>query len=338
MRVAVCYGAEDIRIEERDIRAPGPEEVLVKIAYCGICPSDHRVYRGLSSLKLPVVLGHEFVGWVKAKGNRVKGLDIGSRVVVDPVPRCHITKCKTCQRGFNNKCEAMATAFNGFAEYYLARAVNVFPLKETTDLQAASLTEPLACVLHGQQRAKVQAGSVVLIVGAGPIGLLHLQAAKFAGARVIVSDISDHRLNTALEYGADHGINPHKSDLGLVVSSASDGWGADAVIVAVGKSQPVEETVDLLAPGGTMVLFAGVNSKTPISLDPNMIHYREINITGSSDYTEVDFVKALRFIEESYIDTKKMVTDFVSLEQIGEGFRLMDSGSRLKILVNVGER
>lgn len=337
MRAAVCYGKEDIRIEERDIQEPGPEDVLVKIAYCGICPSDRRVYKGLSSMELPVVLGHEFVGRVEAIGKKVDGLEIGSRVVVDPVQRCTMLKCQACQKGYNNKCVAMATAFNGFAEYHLTRASNVFPLKETTDLKAATMTEPLACVLHGQKKAKVEAGSVVLIIGAGPIGLLHLQAAKFAGASVIVSDISSGRLQTAIEFGADHGVNPEEENLGKVVTKASGNWGADAIIVAVGEPEPIEEGAQLLAVGGTMVLFAGVRSQAGITLDPNLIHYREINITGSSDYTDDDFVKALRFIEEGYVDTKKMITDIISLENLKRGMELMASGNRLKVVVKIGE-
>lgn len=336
MRVAVCHGAEDIRIEDREIQAPGPEDVLVKIAYCGICPSDQKVYKGLSSMKLPVVLGHEFAGWVEAKGKRVDGLEVGTRVVVDPVQRCY-TECQACKRGFNNKCEAMATAFNGFAEYHLTRAANLFPLKESTDLAAASLTEPLACVLHGQAKAKIEAGSVVVIIGAGPIGLLHLQAAKFAGAKVVVSDISAQRLTTALEFGADHGVNPEKEDLKKVVWAASDGWGADAVIVAAGAPRAVEEAVNLLAIGGTMVIFAGIRSQVPVSFDPNLIHYREVNITGSSDYSDLDFIKALRFIEAGYIDTKKIITDILPLEKISEGMELMASGKRLKVLIKTGE-
>jgi L-iditol 2-dehydrogenase len=337
MRVAVCYGKEDIRIEEREIQKPGPEEVLVKIAYCGICPSDRRVYKGLSSMKLPVVLGHEFVGRVEAVGKQVSGLEIGSRVAVDPVQRCHTLKCQACQKGYNNKCVAMATAFNGFAEYHLTRAANVFPLKETTDLLAATMTEPLACVLHGQKKARVEAGSVVLIVGAGPIGLLHLQAAKFAGSSVIVSDISPGRLETALGFGADHVVNPGEEDLEKVVSEASGSWGADAVIVAASVSRAIEESAQLLAVDGTIVLFAGVRSQTQIMLDPNLIHYREINITGSSDYTDVDFVKALRFIEGGYIDTKKLITDILPLENLKQGMELMATGDRLKVLIKVGE-
>lgn len=336
MRVAVCHGTENIRIEEREIQALGPTDVLVKIAYCGICPSDRKVYQGLSSIKLPVVLGHEFTGWVEDKGDKVDGLNIGSRVVVDPVQRCY-TGCQACKRGFNNKCEAMATAFNGFAEYHVTRASNIFPLKESTDLAVASLTEPLACVLHGQAKAKVEAGSLVVIVGAGPIGLLHLQAAKFAGAKVIVSDISAQRLSTALEFGADQGVNSAKDDLKKAVLAVSNGWGADAVIVAAGATEAVEDAVNLLAIGGTMVIFAGIRSQDSVSFDPNLIHYREINIIGSSDYTDVDFIKALRFIEAGYIEIKKLITDIIPLERIKEGMALMASGNRLKVLVKTGE-
>lgn len=334
MKVAVCYGAKDIRIEEKEIGTLSPEEVLVKVAYCGICPSDLKVYNGLSSLQLPAVLGHEFVGWVEAVGSKVCSLEIGTRVVVDPARKCY-TQCPACQRGYYNKCVAMATAYNGFAEYHITKAANVYPLQDSSDLEAAALTEPLACVLHGQAKGKVRAGTLVVIVGAGPIGLLHLQAAKFAGTTVIVSDLSDQRLDKALEFGADYKVNPLQENLRDTVMISSQGWGAETVIVAAGAHQAVTDALDILSIGGTMVIFAGFTSPEPVPISPNRVHYDEINITGSSDYNDVDFITALRFIEKGYIDTKNLISDIVPLEKIGDGMELMASGTRLKILVKI---
>jgi L-iditol 2-dehydrogenase len=335
MKAAICYGPSDIRIEDVPVREAGPEEVLVKVAYCGICPSDVRVYKGLSSQKTPCILGHEFTGVVEAKGVQVRDLEIGARVVVDPARKCY-TGCPACRRGDMNKCVGMAGANDGFAEYHVTRAANVYPLKPSVDLVAASMTEPLACVLHGQNRARLFPGAVAVVVGAGPIGLLHIQAAKLAGARVVVSDLSRRRLDAAVDSGADYVVMPDKDDLKDVVMRASDGWGADSVMVAAGSSGVVEQSFELLGIGGTAVIFAGIYPNNPVAMNPNLVHYNEINITGASDYTDIDFVSALKLISEGFIDVKKLVSDIVPLEQTGRGMELVKSGTRLKVVIKIG--
>lgn len=336
MLAAVCYGAEDIRIEEIENVTIGPEEVLIKVAYCGICPSDLKVYQGLSSMKLPVVLGHEFVGWVESIGEKVTGLKVGSRVVVDPAKKCY-TRCSACKHGFYNKCVHMSEAYYGFAQYHVTRSANVYTLKKETDFIAACFTEPLACVLRGQSIGKIKAGDIVLIIGAGPIGLLHLLVAKFFGARVVVSDLSAKRLEYAAELGADLVIKPGPNNLKEAILSISDGWGADAVIVAAGSTAAIEESVDLLCVGGTLVIFAGIRGDSKISLDAKRIHYDEINITGSSDYDDLEFINALRLIEKKDIDTKKLISDIVDFKDIKKGMELVGSENRLKVLVKIAE-
>jgi len=336
MKAAVCYGKEDIRIEETKVRGLGPNDVLVKIAYCGICPSDLRVYSGKSSLKYPIILGHEFTGWIEDKGIGVNNMEIGTRVVVDPCDRCY-TACEPCRRGYTNKCRSVTSGYEGFAEYYVTSSMYVHPLKDSTDMIAASLTEPLACVIHGQKQAKVVPGSTVLIVGAGPIGLLHVMVSKFFGAKVISSDISDDRLQVASKFGADITINPLNRDLSEVVMEETEGWAADSIIIAAGKPEIIEQTVGLIGIGGTMVIFAGIYPETPIRLSPNLIHYQEINITGSSDYTDMDFIQSLKMIEEGHIDTKALVTDVLDLKDIGRGMSLVRSGNRLKVVIKISE-
>lgn len=335
MKAAICYGLKDIRIEDVKVKDLGPDEVLVKIAYCGICPSDVRVYNGFSSKKLPAILGHEYTGWVEKVGEKVDDIKIGTRVVVDPGQKCY-TRCSPCKRGYTNKCKNMSDAYDGFAEYNVTRRMNVYPLKDTTSMLAAALCEPLACVLHGQKQAKIQPGSVVVIIGAGPIGLLHVQTSKFLGAKVIASDVIKQRLAIAKEVGADITVNPNEEDLSEIVENATDGWGADAVIIAVGRPEIIEQSVKLVGIGGSIVIFAGVYPNTSVAINPNLIHYQEINITGSSDYTDQDFIEALKLIEEGYVDTEKLVTDILPLEQVAYGMELVKSSERLKVVINVG--
>ncbi len=335
MKAAVCYGQGDIRIEDVKLKELEADEVLVKIAYCGICPSDVRVYNGLSSKKLPAILGHEYTGWIEKVGKNVDDIEVGTRVVVDPGKKCY-TRCLPCKRGYTNKCMNMTDAYDGFAEYNVTRRMNVYPLKDTTSMLAAALCEPLACVLHGQKQAKVGPGSVVAVIGAGPIGLLHVQVSKYLGCKVISSDINKKRLEIAKEFGADITADPAIEDLKKVVADATDGWGVDAVIIAAGRPEIVEQSLDLVGIGGSIVIFAGIYPDTPVALKPNLIHYQEINITGSSDYTDQDFIEALKLIEEGNVDTEKLVSDVLPLEKVAYGMELVKSGKGLKVVINVG--
>ena len=339
MKSAVCYGPDDIRLERVPVPELAADEVLVRVAFCGICPSDFRVYDGRSSHKLPMILGHEFSGWVEEIGPGVTRLAVGDPVVVDPADKCY-TECPPCLRGITNKCSGVQVGGggDGFAEYRVAKEARVYRLSPTTDLVAASLAEPLACVMHGQHRAGVGLGSVIVVVGSGPIGLFHLMAAKSAGAKVIVSEVQPTRLAAAAELGADVTVNPAKQDLAQVVKQETGGWGANAVIVAVGNKAAIEGAVGLIALQGTVVLFAGVYPNVPISLDPNFVHYSEVNVTGSSDYTDQDFFEAVTFIEDGTIDTRALVSDILPLERVVEGMEIVRSARQLKVVIQANSR
>jgi L-iditol 2-dehydrogenase len=338
MKAAVCYAPGDIRLEQVPVGELAADEVLVRVAFCGICPSDFRVYDGRSSHKLPMILGHEFSGWVEEIGPGVTRFGVGEPVVVDPADKCY-TQCPPCLRGLTNKCTGVQVGGggDGFAEYRVAKEARVYRLRPTTDLVAASLAEPLACVMHGQHRTGVGLGSVVVVVGSGPIGLLHVTAAKSAGAKVIASEVQPARLAVAAELGADVTVDPTKQDLAEVVRQETGGWGANAIIVAVGSKAAIEGAVGSLAPQGTIVLFAGMYPNVPISLDPNFIHYSEINVTGSSDYTDQDFFEAVTFIEDGTIDTRALVSDILPLERVVEGMEIVRSARKLKVVIQANQ-
>ena len=336
MTVATCYAARGIRYEETAVPEPGGDEVLVRVAYCGICPSDFRVYDGRSSQKLPLILGHEFTGWIAKVGANVSRLRVGDRVVVNPGQPCY-TQCPACLRGFPNKCMNIQTGGGGggLGQYRLSKEGAIFPLRPATDMIAASFAEPLACVLHGQGRASIRTGSLVVVVGSGPIGLLHMMSAKRSGARVIMSEPHPGRLATAAKLGADVTVDPSKQDLASIVRAESDGWGADAVIVAVGNKAATEAAVRLLGIQGTIILFAGMYPNLPIEMDSNLIHYSEINITGSSDYADPEFFQSLGFIERGLIDTQKLVSHVLPFERIVEGMEIVRQASSLKVVIQV---
>jgi L-iditol 2-dehydrogenase len=266
----------------------------------------------------------------------VSRLRVGDRVVVNPGQPCY-TQCPACLRGFPNKCMNMQTGGGGggLGQYRLSREAAIFPLRPATDMIAASFAEPLACVLHGQGRARIRPGSLVVIVGSGPIGLLHMLSAKRSGARVIMSEPHPKRLAAAAKLGADVAVDPSKQDLPALVRAASDGWGADAVIVAVGNKAATEASVRLLGIQGTIILFAGMYPNRPIELDSNFIHYSEVNITGSSDFADPEFFKSVGFIERGLIDTRQLVSHVLPFERIVEGMEIVRQASSLKVVIQV---
>lgn len=181
----------------------------------------------------------------------------------------------------------------------------------------------------------IQPGDVALVVGVGPIGLMHMQVARLFGARVIASDLVPARLEKARELGADWTIDPSQHDLAALVEEVTDGWGVDAAVVAVGASRLVEQTLALLAPGGRLNIFAGIYPKDELRIDPNLIHYGEFVLTGSADSTPEDMRRALDLIESGQVDTESLISHLLPLEELGQGFELVQETAGLKIMIEV---
>jgi L-iditol 2-dehydrogenase len=337
MDVAVCYGPREIGLERRALEQAGPGEVLVKVAYCGVCPWDLRVFSGLSSsVRYPLQMGHEISGVVEQAGEGVHGLRAGDPVVVDAIRRCGT--CVACRRGHENHCEHADYSRGGFAQYILASASNVYPLRPTTPLLEAALTEPLACITRAQNRVAAKPGSTALVLGCGPLGLLHAQLLKQRGARVVVSDPRSYRLEVALALGVDVAINPAEVDLVRIIANETEGWGVDAAIVATGAIGAVRQALPLLSADGTLLLFAGIYPQAELALDPNLIHYRELWITGSADYTRAEFRQALSLIEEGVVQIEPLITDIVPLGDIAAALETINAGSGLKVVVQCNDQ
>ncbi|NLE43711.1 MAG: alcohol dehydrogenase catalytic domain-containing protein [Chloroflexi bacterium] len=332
LKAAVCYAPRDIRIEHEEIERLGPGDVRVNVAYCGVCPWDLRVYLGLSSsVHYPLHMGHELSGVVTETGAEVHGLRPGDRVCVDAIRRCGT--CSACTRGLENHCANADFSRGGFATHITAPASNVYPLRDSTPLLHAALTEPLACILRAQSRLALQKGTTALVLGCGPLGLLHLQALISQGMRVLVSDPLPQRRNMALALGASVAFAPSSGDLAVGVNQYTDGWGVEAAIVATGAVAAAEEALPLLAFDGKMILFAGIHPRANLVLDPNAVHYRETWITGSSDYTRAEFMQSLELIQRGELQLTPLITDIFALDHIAEALAAVQSGERLKVVV-----
>jgi len=332
MEAAVCYAPGDLRVEHEPVEPLGPGEVRIRVAYCGLCPWDLRVFLGLSSsVRYPLHLGHELSGVVAETGAGVEGLRPGDRVSADAIRRCGT--CDACRRGLENHCRNADYSRGGFATYLAAPACNVYPLQDSTPLLHAALVEPIACVLRAQNRLALPQGATALVLGCGPLGLLHLQVLRQRGVNVLVSDPVSHRREMALSLGATAALDPAAGDLARAVADLTGGWGVEAAIVATGAVDAARQALPLLAFDGKLMLFAGIHPRANLEIDPNDVHYRESWITGSSDYTRAEFRQSLTLVEEGALRLDPLITDLLPLADIAAAMAAVQSGQRLKVMI-----
>lgn len=320
-------------------------EVVLDVVVAGICGTDLKIARGQhrlfpqGTLRIP---GHEFVGRVRENGTSNPAFAAGSLVVVAPNIACG--RCVPCLAGRGNLClnyESIGLTVDGaFSETVLmpARAVeqgNLIPLPAGLDAEVAVLMEPLAAVLRGLKALDVAAGDTVLVCGAGPIGLLAVILARQLGAtRIIVSQTTAPRRELASRFGADVTIDPRAEDLVSRVAAETHGRGADCVIVAAPIRPVFAQALLAAAIGGRVNFFAGLPSDaSAVELDVNLIHYRELRVTGSTANTTEDCLEALEILAAQPEAYRQLVTHRFALSDIEEAFRTATDGEALKVVV-----
>lgn len=343
MRAAVFHGPNDLKLEEVKKPEINENEVLVKVNASAVCGTDVRIFEGKKTkgVRTPSVIGHELVGTIVEVGSQVKDFFEGDRVGVMPVIPCR--KCYYCLNGRENVC-ANRTAIGyeydgGFAEYVripsaALEAGNLVKIPDQLSFEQAVIAEPLACCINGQRKANVKMGDVVVIIGGGPIGLMHVQLAKIAGAKsVILSEPIGHRREKALLAGADFAINPEEESLHDLVLAETEGLGADVVLMAIGVPFLVNSSANLLKKGGTLNLFAGFTNGVMSEIDPNLIHYNEININGTSALTRADYQKSLALIATGKINTEVLTTTGYTLDTIEQAILDVKNGNGMKSVI-----
>jgi L-iditol 2-dehydrogenase len=338
MMAARLYGVGDLRVVPHERPAiSADDEVLIRIHACGICPSDIRAYVGQRppNRPTPYTPGHEWAGEVIDAGDAVEGFGVGDRVV--PSWRVVCGRCHYCIRGIHNYCENLerGRVRGGFAEYGVAPARSLLKIPDSVSYQEASFCEPLACCINGSLASDIQFGDVVVVIGAGPIGLTHLQLAKRSGARVYTSDLIRERLEMAEALGADERIDASAEDPVERVMALTQGYGADTVIAAVGAPRALEQALEMAGICGTVNFFAGTYPPTTLAIDPNLIHYKQIRLTGSHDYTPFHFETALRFIEDGTVRVAPLISHTLPLAQVKEGFDIVAERQGLKVMITM---
>jgi L-iditol 2-dehydrogenase len=341
MRVIRYYGPEDLRLEEVAVPAPEPGGVLVKVEACAICGTDLKMYRkGDARVPPGQTIGHEFVGAIVELGEGVRGYQAGQRVTMATSISCG--RCDYCRRGFGNRCASLTpisrTYPGAFADYLAIPAVAVLGGNVVTvpaglgDL--AALAEPLSCVINAQGLAGVGLGDTVVTIGFGPLGALHVQAARARGAtRLLVVQRSAERRERARQFGVEAVIDPQATDPVAEVLRLTEGQGADVAIACAPDLAAQEQAFSMVRKGGMVNLFAGLPSgESVISLDTRLVHYRELSVSGGSDSAPHHVQLAVRMLAGGWI-SEATVTHRLPLEGFAEGLALMSASRGLKILL-----
>jgi 2-desacetyl-2-hydroxyethyl bacteriochlorophyllide A dehydrogenase len=343
MKAAVFHSPGDLRIEEVKKPTIGPDEVLVSPRSVGICGSDNHIYAGHWKVETPLILGHEFTGEVVVTGAEVRDFKPGDRVVVEPAITCG--KCYYCNALDTNNyfCENRPTIGftqdGAFAELVKIPEKGLHHLPDELDFERGAFVEPLACALRGSDRSKVQSGDYVVILGAGPIGLLLLMLTRLRGAsRIVISETNKSRRDMAVQLGADLALDPRESDLHHVSREFFHGRDADVVIEAVGSRKTVEQAFTLTRPGGRVCIVGLCPQGTPVAIPDafEAFYIKELTIVGSSCSPRGTFERAIRLLESQRIDVAPFITHRFSLDDTGKALALVSEGGEpaIKILIN----
>ena len=339
MKAAVLHGKKNIKVEEVNLPA-SQDSIMIKVAACGICISDVKAYQQGQShyCKPPIILGHEYVGNIISipKGNDY--FKKGDRVAVIHAVNCGY--CKYCQRGLFELCENKQRSSNGgFAEYVSIdkesanKALIKLPLYLSTN--EATFLEPIACCVESIERCNIQLGDIIVIIGAGVMGLLLLQLSLLKGAsKVIVSEISEYRRNMAKKLGATV-VNPTEIDLKKFISKETNNEGTDIVVTTVFNEDIIKECFLYTRKRGTLFIFGSAINNPVLVIDSNKIHYDQINLMGSSAYKPIHFRIALKLLKENRISVNPLITSVETLDKIKKALENYSKPESLKIIIRI---
>jgi len=343
LKACIFHGPGRISVEDVPAPKPGRGEALLRVSATAICHSDIRVYRGQKKARAGVIPGHETAGVIEAIGEGAEGVRPGDRVAVYPILACG--HCEFCAQGKRNRCLQRRTLGyeedGGLAELMLIPREllalgHVFPVPPGLSLETAALTEPLACVLNSLETCRLRAGDALLIVGAGPMGLMHLLLARLMGAgRLMVTEPDAERRSWAQRLGATEVVDPGREEVPAAALAATGGRGFDAVVVTAGLPSVLGEALASVRRQGVVSLFGGFPPDTSVPFDPNIVHYGEIVLTGSQSTTADQYRRTLALIPR-LPELATLVTHRFSMEEATAAYETRLAGKGLKSVVLPG--
>lgn len=331
-------GNRKFEVRELTDMTPGAGEVLVKVAACGVCGTDVHIYhggKGSADVEPPVVLGHEFSGVIEAVGPGVDAVMVGDHVTVDPNMYCG--KCHYCQNGKKQLCTSLkAYGVNlngGFAQGCVVKQEQCYKLDKKIPLRYGAMVEPLACAIHGIDRAEIRVGDTVCVLGGGAIGLLMVQLAKLSGAsKVLLSEPVEKRREIGLKLGADGAVDPIHENLTAWVKKETGMDGVDVVIECVGNSIAVKQAFDICKRGTRVVLFAVHPVNEMDEINPFDIFNKELTITGSLINPDTH-ARAAAMINSGRIELAPLLTHSFPIKELEQAILTQMGNESIKVLV-----
>ncbi len=337
MTAAVLHGKEDLRLEHVEVPRAGAGEVVLRVGAALTCGTDLKVYkRGYHAAmgKPPMLFGHELAGTVVEAGKGVDGFQVGDRVV--PLNSAPCDRCFFCVRGQQNLCEDLLFNNGAYAEFMRvpARIVekNMLAIPDGVPFEHAALTEPLACAVRGFEESGAKAGETMIVIGAGPIGLMFMHVAELAGVRVIAVVKRADQMGVARTFGASEIVRVDEIDdvVGAARALTDGGRGADVVVEAVAVPETWEWAVDMVRKGGVVNFFGGPPAGTKVRLDTNRLHYGDITLKASFHHTPATARTAFGLVTSGRFKCAEYITARVGLGEIEGVFeRMMVRGGGL---------
>lgn len=334
MTAAVLYGKEDVRIERIPVPMAGAGEIVVRVHAALTCGTDLKVYRRGYHAKMltpPITFGHELAGTVHEIGAGVTGFKEGDNVVALNSAPCD--RCYFCKRDQQNLCDDLLFNNGAYAEFIRipARIVekNTILIPEGLPFEYAALTEPLACVIRGLEECSPKSGDTIVVIGAGPIGLMFIHAAQIEGLRVIAVVKHDEQIAAAKIFGAEHVIQTTavNDPVAAVRALTENHRGVDIAIEAVAVPVTWQWTVDMVRKGGTVNFFGGPPSGSKVEFDTNRLHYNDITLKASFHHTPATARKAFELIKSGKFKCREYITGRAPLAEVGDVFRDLMNGS-----------
>ena len=335
MKAAYYEGNQRIRVGECVPSAPGPREVRLHVAYCGVCGTDLHIFSGHMDprIRMPQVIGHEMSGTIEEIGPEVEGWSVGDRVVVRPLEPCG--HCPACLKGHSHICQNLnfigIDSPGAFQSAWTVPAHTLHRLPDGLSLEQAALVEPLAVACHDVRMGEVTPGEQVVVIGGGPIGTVVSLVAREVGARVLVSEVNPFRVEFARDLGLDV-VNPQETDLVKRVEERTDGAGADAVFEVSGTQAGASVMTDLVRTRGRIIVVA-IFAEAP-RLDLFRFFWRELRLCGVRVYEPRDFDRAIELAAGGRLPLDRLITATRSLHELQGVFAEMKAGAEImKVLI-----
>jgi L-iditol 2-dehydrogenase len=343
MKAAVYLGKDRIEVQEVPDPVADEGEIVVKVHACAVCGSDIRIFHhGNPRVRPPQIIGHESSGEVVGVGKGVTKFRVGDRVAIGADVPCG--ECEFCEAGIGNNCQinyALGYQFPGsFAQYVLLNKVTtelgpVHRIGPSLPYDEAALAEPLACVLNATELAGIRLGDTVVIIGAGPIGLMIMPVARMLGAvKVIVVQRSERRLEMAKQLGADVVIASSQEDAIARVKEETRGLGADVIFTANSSPETHRDAILMAKNRARISLFGGLPAGSRIELETNIIHYKELMVMGAHGAMPRHHRRAIELIEARKPDIRPYITDHFALDDIRRAFEVTESHSAMRVVVH----